>query len=186
MALVKDLSEAFFNSLIYFLRNSILTSGTGEFIAASIDLLYPGKDLTKETLPFIGINFYNTGDEFWSMPDEAGTRSRMMRYYFTIGVYCENYAQQRWLPQKVKRVIEKAVTLEGTLTKQGIQVYKGWSSSASYDPGSELCVAEPYLDMVYPLGGNNEESKTLNYRSMIDGVWWVNVDKTKVFIDSDI
>ncbi len=181
MADVKDLSIAFFNSLMYFLRNDIAV--TTEFSTRTY-LLYPDSDLTGYTLPFIGINFYNTVEEFWTQPDEAGTESRMRTFYFTLAVYCDTFAKQRYLPMLVKREIEKETTVEGGITKDGIQIYKGWTGSTP-DVGSELTVADTFITGIYPLGGDNEEEVTLKYRSFLDCYYEIAVDKSKVFISTD-
>ncbi len=181
MATVKSLSEAFFNSLWYFLTQDAAVVAE---VSTRTYILYPDSNLSDYVQPFVGINFYNTGDEFWAMPDRAGTRSRMMRYFFTIAVYCDTYATQRYLPELVKREIEKETTTENGLDKTGIQVYSGWTLGVP-DSGTELVVADIYMDMAYPLGGNDEEDVTEKYRSMIDAVYEVEKDKSKIFIDSD-
>lgn len=196
MALCADLSEAFFNSLIYWMwENTDLDADFGDRMYLS----HPDLNLSLLTLPFITINFYSTEDDIWAQPDIAYRtavdpnydptlqvfESRLIKYNFTIGVYCETYAQQRDLPYLVKREIEQATTVEGGLTKDGIQVYKGFDSSGDPDADSELCVAEPILGGPFPLGGEEEET-TLKNRSMIDGYWETSKDKTKVFISTDL
>ncbi len=81
MADSKDLSEAFINSLWYFLTTDAAI--TAEFSTRTY-VLYPETPLSDKTQPFIGINYYNMVEEFWTQPDEAGTRSRMRKFYFTI------------------------------------------------------------------------------------------------------
>lgn len=180
MSTCKDLSEAFFNSLLYWMWSN--TDLHAEF-ADRIYLAHPDLNLSLLTLPFIIVNFYSTEDAFWEQPDKTGVESRLIRYNMTIGVYCSSYAQQRDLPYLVKREIEQATTVEGGLTKDGIQVYKGFTSG-SPDAGTELCVSELFLGGPHPLGGEEEEV-TLKNRSMIDAFVEFVRDKTKVFISSN-
>jgi len=177
MATVSDLSEAFFNSLIYWMKNE--TDLTDEF-STRMYLTHPNLNLSLLTLPFITVNFYSTEDDFWAQPDEKDVESRLVKYNFSIGVYCETYARQRELPFLVKREIEQATTVESGLTQDGIQVYKGFDTDGDPDANSELCVAEPILGGVFPLGGEEEET-TLKFRSMIDSFVEFAKDKTKVF-----
>lgn len=181
MADVNDLSVAFFNSLIYWMQNDAVLSA---IFSDRVMVTSPLLNLSDQTLPFITINHYNTGDEWWVAPDEAGVESRLITYQFTIGVYCDSYANQRYYPYLVKREIEKETTVESGLTKDGIQVYKGWTSGAP-DSGSELCVAEPHLGNVYPLGGETEEDEIRLYRSMIDGFADFTKSKAHVFITTN-
>lgn len=178
---VNDLSVAFFNSLIYWIQQDTQLSA---IFSDRVMVTSPLLNLSNQTLPFIAINHYNTSDEWWVTPDEAGEESRLITYEFTIGVYCDSYANQRYYPYLVKREIEKETTVEGSLTKDGIQIYKGWTSG-SPDSGSELCVAEPHLGNVFPLGGEDESDEIRLYRSMIDSYCDFTKDKTKVFISTD-
>lgn len=181
MATCSDLSEAFFNSLIYWMQNDAILAVP---FSTRVYLKHPDLNLTMLTPPFIVVTHYDTGDDFWVQPDMAGTESRNIRYLFTIGVYCTSFAEQRDLPHLVKREIEKETTVESGLTKEGFQVWKGFTAGVP-DAGTELCIAEPILGGVYSLGGDEEEDEVRKWRSMIDGVWETSKDKTKIFISTD-
>ena len=98
MTIVGDLSVAFFNSLVYFLQNDAVLS---PIFSTRVMVTSPLLNLSNQTLPFIAINHYNTVDDWWVMPDEAGVESRLVAYEFTIGVYCADYPTQRYYPHLV-------------------------------------------------------------------------------------
>jgi len=183
VAVVGDLSVAFFNSLVYWIQNDTRVVLSPIF-STRVMVTSPLLNLSNQTLPFIAINHYNTTDGWWVQPDEAGVESRLVTYEFTIGVYCDTYANQRYYPHLVKREIEKETTVESGLTKDGIQVYKDWTVNVPLLT-STLCVAEPHLGNIFPLGGEDESDEIRLYRSMIDG--WVDFtrDKSKILISTD-
>ena len=194
MATCSDLSEAFFNSFIYWLQNDAIL--VAQF-SNRVYLAHPDLNLTMLTLPFVVVNYYDTADDIDTQPDMAESgqsyESRNIRYLFTIGVYCTDFkdpsvspTSQRVLPHLVKREIEKETTVRGSLTEQGFQVWKGFTTGIP-DTGTELCVAEPILGGPYPLGGEpeKEEDEVMKWRSMIDGYFEVQKDKAKVFISTD-
>ena len=184
MANVNNLQEAFYNSLIYFLKSSAAldTDFVNRMYISNPDL-----NLSNLTLPFILVTPYlNEGDVF-EQPDVGGSAmgvnftSRLMKFNFTIGVYCNTYAKQRELPQLVRRTILSATVS----SEDGIQVYKGFDSSGDPDVGSELVVADVELGDITPLGGETEEDVVRKFRSMIDGYWEYPADKTVRFITTN-
>ena len=178
MSLVNNLGEAFYNSLVYFLRNSAdLENDFDDRIYIS----HPDLNLSNLTLPFILIHSYLEEHDVNVQPDYEGTESRLARFNFTIGVYCQTYSQQRELPELVRRVILSSKVGN----KHGIQVYKGFDNNGNPDAGSELVIADIELGSITPLGGETEEDIVRKFRSMIDGYWEVLKDKTKKFINSD-
>ncbi len=178
MATVNNLSEAFFQSLVYFLRQA---AGLNSDFADRMWWTHPGFNLSNQTLPFILVRHYHTGDEFASQPDVTGYESRDITFSFDIMVYCQDHAHQQHLPQLVKRTIESA-TVSG---ESGIQVYSGFDANGDPDVGSELDVAEPFLGAIVPIGSEEEEDVLHKFASSIEGEWSVFRDKTKKFISTN-
>ena len=178
MATVNNLGEAFYKSLIYFLRSAadLNSDFVDRFWRANPD--FP---LSEKTLPFVLINAVMDEDDINVQPDTAGYESREMTFTFVIMVYCDTFANQVKLPELVKRTIEKATVS----SVDGFQIYKGFDSNGDPDVGSELVVAEPILGNVYPVGGETEEDLIRKFSSAIAGEWSILRDSTKKFIDSD-
>lgn len=187
--LCADLSEAFFDSFIYWMQNhgAITTPFPNEIV-----LMNPDLNISKLTPPFIVVTHYDTADDIVVQPDIAYRplseihESRNIRYLFTIGVYCRSFAEQRDYPYLVKREIERETTIVGSLHKDGFPVYQTWTIAGSVpDTSEQLCVAAPVLGGPYPLGGDEEEDEVRKWRSMIDGYWETSKDKIKVFITTN-
>ena len=98
MATVANLGQAFYDSLVYFLRNA--TALDSDF-ADRFYIVHPTLNLSLLTPPFVLLNPYRDDDEVDVQPDYTGYESRWMTYHFTIQVYCTTYAKERELPELV-------------------------------------------------------------------------------------
>jgi len=174
MAVVGSLSEAFENSLVYFLRNNTVLD---DYFSTRVYMSTPDTNLSNLTVPFIVLKNYLKQEEIFAAPQMAGNENKLVIFNLSIGIYCETFAQQRYLPELVRKEINASVVG----TTPGIQIYSGWTAAA-YDVGTELYVADLDVGDIYPLGGETEEDITRKFRSFIDATSSVMKDFSKVFI----
>jgi len=174
MAVVSSLSEAFYNSLIYFLKND---TELDDYFSTRVYLENPELNLSNLVLPFLTIKDYLNTEDIFAAPQVSGFENKLITFHFSIGVYCSTYAQQRYLPEFTRVRINQA-TVSGT---SGIQIYSGWTAG-SPDVGSELYVADIETGDITPLGGEEISDITRKFRSFIDVTSSVMKDFTKVFI----
>jgi len=174
MSTVNSLSEAFYNSIIYFLRND---SNLSTHFSNRVYLENPNLNLTVLTLPFLTVKDYLNSEDTFAAPEVSGYENKLVTFHFSIGVYCSTYAEQRYLPELVRTGINKS-TVNGV---PGIQIYKGWTDDDP-DTGSEIYVAEIETGDITPLGGETEEDVTRKFRSFLDCTSSVMKDFSKIFI----
>jgi len=173
---LNNLSEAFYNSLQYFLKSNTTIDISTIYVAN------PNLNISSLTAPFIIVRPFDRRQIEFVMPDSE----RLHEFYFDIWVACPSFFKQRYLPLMIVRELDKATAVdENGITRPGIQIYSDFDlTTGSPDTSKKLCNARLTLSAIRPFEATTEEEANRKFLSIISGFWEKVKEKDKAFISS--